>query len=99
MRRSGVLLPRVTRATRVVPLPPSTRAPATPAGRPQVRWYARAFSMTLGEDIAPGLHRVRVVPLGESETPMWARFFMFGQSASTPAQEWNRNGWELEDAL
>jgi hypothetical protein len=99
LRRGGVLLPRVTRATRVVPLPPSTRAPATPAGRPQVRWYAHTFSVTLGEDIAPGPHRVRVVPLGQDEGAMWARFFMFGQSASAPAQEWNRNGWELEDSL
>lgn len=99
LRRSGLLLPRITRATRVAPLPPSTRAPATPAGRPQVRWYARTVSVTLGEDLVPGLHRVRVVPQGLGDESVWARFFMFGQPASTPAQEWNRHGWELEDTL
>jgi hypothetical protein len=100
LRRSGVLLPRVTRATRVLPLPRSTKTPATPAGRPQARWYARTVSVTLGEDLAPGLHHVRVVPLGLGDSPLWARFFMFGHAESNSVtQEWNRNGWELEDAL
>ncbi|WP_164009923.1 hypothetical protein [Pyxidicoccus trucidator] len=100
LRRSGVLLPRVTRATRVLPLPRSTKAPATPAGRPQARWYARTVSVTLGEDLAPGLHQVRVVPQGLGDSPLWARFFMFGHAESNSVtQEWNRNGWELEDAL
>jgi hypothetical protein len=99
-RRSGVLLPRVTRAERVLPLPASSRAPATPAGRPQARWYARTVSVTLGEDLAPGLHHVRVVPQGQGGAPLWTRFFMFGhESSEQPTQEWNRTGWELEDAL
>ena len=100
LRRSGVLLPRVTRASRVLPLPASSRAPATPAGRPQTRWYAHTVAVTLGEDLAPGLHHVRVVPRGMGEGPLWARFFMFGHdSKASPTQEWNRTGWELEDAL
>ncbi|QSQ23836.1 hypothetical protein JY651_02295 [Pyxidicoccus parkwayensis] len=100
LRRSGVLLPRITRASRVLPLPASTRAPATPVGRPQVRWYSRTVSVTLGEDLAPGLHHVRVVPQGMGNSPLWARFFMFGHADSEQsAQEWNRTGWELEDAL
>jgi hypothetical protein len=100
VRRSGVLLPRVTRATRVLPLPRSTKAPATPAGKPQARWYARTVSVTLGEDLAPGLHHVRVVPQGLGDTPVWTRFFMFGHAESERAtQEWNRSGWELEDTL
>lgn len=99
-RRSSVLLPRITRATRVVPLPASTRAPATPAGRPQARWYSRTVSVTLGEDLAPGLHTVRVVPQGLGDSPLWARFFMFGHAEDAqPTQEWNRSGWELEDSL
>lgn len=98
-RRSGVLLARVTRASRVLPLPVSTRAPAIPAGRPQAKWYARTVSVTLGDDLAPGVHQVRVVPQGLSDGPVWARFFMFGHGAGdAPAQEWNRAGWELEDS-
>lgn len=100
LRRSGVLLPRVTRATRVLPLPRSTKAPATPAGRPQSHWYAHTVAVTLGEDLAPGLHQVRVVPQGMDDSPLWARFFMFGHAESDRAtQEWNRSGWELEDSL
>jgi hypothetical protein len=100
LRRSGVLLPRVTRASRVLPLPPSDRAPATPAGRPQARWYAHTVAVTLGEDLAPGMHLVRVVPQGLGDAPMWTRFFMFGHpSSNAPTQEWNRTGWELEDTL
>ncbi|MFP2932521.1 hypothetical protein ACLESO_46710 [Pyxidicoccus sp. 3LG] len=99
-RRSGVLLPRITRASRVLPLPPSSRAPATPAGRPQARWYARTVSVTLGEDLTPGLHHVRVVPQGLGDSPVWARFFMFGhEDDDASMREWNRTGWELEDAL
>ncbi|MFP2913190.1 hypothetical protein ACLESD_50940, partial [Pyxidicoccus sp. 3LFB2] len=57
-------------------------------------------SVTLGEDLAPGLHQVRVVPQGLGDAPLWARFFMFGHAPSDNAtQEWNRTGWELEDAL
>ncbi|MCP3142696.1 hypothetical protein [Pyxidicoccus xibeiensis] len=99
-RRSGVLLPRITRASRVLPLPSSTRTPATPAGRPQARWYARTVSVTLGEDLAPGLHHVRVVPQGMGDSPLWVRFFMFGhQDGDGTTREWNRSGWELEDTL
>jgi len=100
LRRSGVLLPRVTRATRVLPLPRSTKAPATPAGHPQSHWYAHTVAVTLGEDLTPGLHQVRVVPQGLGDSPLWARFFMFGHAESDWAtQEWNRSGWELEDSL
>ncbi|MBZ4422742.1 hypothetical protein [Myxococcus sp. RHSTA-1-4] len=99
LRRSGVLLPRVTRASRVVPLPASTRAPAIPAGRPRARWYAHTVPVMLGDDLAPGVHHVRVVPQGLGEAPLWARFFMFSHdSGGPPAQEWNHTGWELEDS-
>ncbi|RKH18023.1 hypothetical protein D7X74_10775 [Corallococcus sp. CA047B] len=98
VRRASVLVPHVTRAERTVVLPASERDPAMPAGRPGVKWYARTVPVTLGEDIAPGVHTVRIQALGPE--PMWARFFVFGQSLeNTAPREWNRGGWQLEEAL
>jgi hypothetical protein len=98
-RRANVLVPSVTRAQRTAVLPPSERAPATPSGRPGVKWYARTVPVTLGEDIAPGLHTVRIQALGTQ--PLWARFFVFGQAKEdTSPRVWNRGGWQPdEDAL
>ncbi|RKH60203.1 hypothetical protein [Corallococcus llansteffanensis] len=98
VRRASVLVPHVTRAERTVVLPASEREPAMPAGRPGVRWYARTVPVTLGEDIAPGLHTVRIQAVGTQ--PLWARFFVFGQSLeNTAPREWNRGGWQPEDTL
>ncbi|RYZ41143.1 MAG: hypothetical protein EOO71_13150 [Myxococcaceae bacterium] len=98
VRRASVLVPHVTRAERTVVLPASERDPAMPAGRPGVKWYARTVPVTLGEDIAPGVHTVRIQAVGNE--PLWARFFVFGPSLeNTAPREWNRGGWQLEEAL
>ncbi|WP_223636864.1 hypothetical protein [Corallococcus sp. EGB] len=96
VRRASVLVPHVTRAERTVALPASEREPATPVGRPGVKWYARAVPVTLGEDIAPGVHTVRIQALGSG--PMWARFFVFGQAVEdTAPRMWNRGGWQPDE--
>jgi hypothetical protein len=96
-RNSGMLLSRLTPASRELALPPSERAPAWPAGQPQSRWYSRTLHITLGEDVAPGAHWVHVTPVGSG--PLWARFFMYGDAHLEGApRQWNRQGWELEDA-
>jgi hypothetical protein len=96
-RNSGISLPRLTMASRELALPPSGRAPSWPAGQPQAHWYGRTLHITLGEDLAPGLHWVHVKPLGSG--PLWARFFVYGNAHTEGApRQWNRSGWELEDA-
>ncbi|WP_158626307.1 hypothetical protein [Corallococcus sp. AB049A] len=98
VRRASVLVPHVTRAERTVVLPPSERDPAMPVGRPGVKWYARTVPVTLGEDIAPGVHTVRIQALGTG--PMWARFFMFGQAVeNTAPRMWNRGGWQPDEDM
>ncbi len=95
-RNSGVLLSRLTQASRELALPASERAPAWPAGQPQSRWYGRTLHITLGEDVASGVHWVHVKPVGSG--PMWARFFVYGNAQTEGApRQWNRQGWELED--
>jgi len=96
-RIGGVLLSRHTEATRELALPASERAPAWPAGQPQSRWYGRTLHITLGEDVAPGLHWVHVKPLASG--PLWARFFVYGHAQTEGApRQWNRQGWEPEEA-
>ncbi|TSC32284.1 hypothetical protein [Corallococcus sp. Z5C101001] len=97
-RRASVLVPHVTRAERTVVLPASERDPAMPVGRPGVKWYARTVPVTLGEDIAPGLHTVRIQALGPQA--LWARFFVFGQAVEdTAPRTWNRGGWQPGEDL
>ncbi|MHA7633298.1 hypothetical protein [Corallococcus sp. M7] len=98
VRRASVLVPHVTRAERTVVLQASEREPAMPVGRPGVKWYARTVPVTLGEDIAPGVHTVRIQSLGSG--PMWARFFMFGQAVeNTAPRMWNRGGWQPDEDM
>ncbi len=97
-RRTGQLLERVTQGTRELPLPASERPPAFPVGEPDSRWHARTVPVTLGEDLAPGLHWVHV--RARDGSPLWARFFVFGEDARDAVpQQWNRSGWQPGDTL
>jgi len=96
-RRTGVLIPRITRSLRTVKLVPSARPAGRVAARPGVRWYPRTVAVVLAEDLAPGTHWVEVKPT--SATPLWARFFVFDQAQlDSGARQWNRRGWDEEDA-
>jgi hypothetical protein len=97
-RRTGQLLERLTQATHALPLPAADRPPAFPAGQPDSLWHARRIPVTLGEDLAPGLHWVHV--RAQEGSPLWARFFVFGEDAlDAVPQQWNRSGWEPGDTL
>ncbi|MBF5040768.1 hypothetical protein FGE12_00050 [Aggregicoccus sp. 17bor-14] len=95
-RRTGQLLPRLTRAQRELALPASDKPAAFPRGQPEVHWHARTVPVTLGEDLAPGVHWVSLKAQGLG--PAWARFFVYGEDALDEVpQQWNRGGWEPEE--
>jgi hypothetical protein len=97
-RLTGVLVPRLTRADRFLGWPMSERPAATMTGAHKGRWYARTVSVTLGDDLAPGLHWVHVRPHGPPGE-VWARFFIFdAQAEAEPHKRWSRPGWELEES-
>lgn len=95
-RRTAAFLQRITRASRTVPLPPSERPPGFLPERRKRLWHPHRIPVTLGEDLPPGLHVIEVKPL--DDRPMWARFFIAGASDPTPVKQWNRGGWDGEDA-
>lgn len=96
-RNFGVLVPRLTRAQRSVTLPPSAHEPGFPVGDAGQRWYPHTVSVRLGEDLAPGNHEVHLTPTRNKN--MWARFFIYAQSTELAApRQWNRMGWDEEDA-
>lgn len=96
-RALGVLVPNLTQAERLVALPASEREPAIPIGDGHARWYPHSVFVKLGQDLAPGVHQIRIAPV--ERRPMWARFFVYEDVAQeAPARVWNRMGWDEEDA-
>jgi hypothetical protein len=95
-RSPGLLLGPLTRGQRQLPLPPSERPEALEVSGRRDTLYPRTLHVRLGEDLAPGLHQVRVQPLGRQ--PLRARFFVYGtpRQDTSPVRQWLRTGWELE---
>ncbi len=97
-RATGVLVPSLTRGVRHLPFSSSDKPEATMTGAHKGRWFARTVPVTLGEDLAPGVHWVEVRP-HRFEGPLWARFFVYdGESTPEPPKRWSRPGWDAEDA-
>ncbi len=96
-RRRSLFIGKLTRAERAIPVPASDRPEAISLGEPRPKLYPRRVAVTLGDDLAPGLHWVELE--GAGELPLWARFFVYGQTGHAPAEQWTRPGWESEDAL
>ncbi|MDQ3264398.1 MAG: hypothetical protein M3Y59_12165 [Myxococcota bacterium] len=95
-RRTGVLVPRITRAVRLVEVAPTDRPAGSAAGRPGDLWHPRTFAVILAEDLAPGTHWVEIKP--ERPTALWARFFVYGDSVDEArVRQWNRPGWDVEE--
>ncbi|MFL5318273.1 MAG: hypothetical protein ACJ790_01355 [Myxococcaceae bacterium] len=95
-RRAGVLLQKISRASAIYPLPASERPPGLAFGSRPGEWYARSIPVTLGDDIAPGLHWVSVDV--DQKVELFARFWMYGHGPDDGTQrEWHRAGWDRED--
>lgn len=95
-RRTGVLVPRITRATREFQLEASGRPAGRVAGRVSERWFPQTVAVTLAEDLTPGTHWVWVRP--DRPSPLWARFFVLGEPEPEEGfKQWNRPGWDAEE--
>lgn len=103
MRRSGVVIDKLTDADRSAVLPAARRAaPARLIDRGgESAGLPRTISLTLLEDLVPGTHEIAIYNLGGK--PMWVRFVATGRPAASPSdpRQWQLApvaGWEDDDA-
>ena len=102
LRRSGVVIDKLTDADRSASLPAARRAaPARLIDRGgETAGLPRTISLTLLEDLVPGTHEIALYNL--DGRPLWVRFVATGRPAASPSdpRQWQLApvaGWEASD--